>query len=432
MERIIEIDYKPFEKQRVIHQDRARYRVIVTGRRFGKTTLAVNECVKLAWKSDRQKIWYIAPTYRQAKMIAYELFKKYIPKEFLQKANEVDLEFFLKNGSRISLKGADNEDSLRGVGLNFVILDEFSMMKVNVWQEIVRPMLTDTLGSAMFIGTPKGKNHFWELWMKGIRKEDGYSSYSFKTEDNPIIPREEIEEARKQVNDRYFKQEYEASFEDYTGLIWPEFTQKSVIEPLAIPPHWESVGAIDTALSGTTAVLIGVFDEDGSLYVTSEYYEQNKRVSEISDSIREKAKSWLIDPASKIRTSYKQGELYSLYNEYADNGIHPRPAENDVTAGINRVGEYFKQGKIKIFNTCKNLLNELERYHWAEERETVSGVTQPKPYKSMDHACDCLRYLVMSRQQSEKQPKEPTSELNQATFEHYEKKQHEEYEEAVA
>lgn len=104
-----------------------------------------------------------------------------------------------------------------------------------------------------------------------------------------------------------------------------------------------------------------------------------------------------MDPAGNRKDINRDGRLYSFFDEYGEGGIFPSPAQNDVNSGINRVAEYFKLGKIKIFSGCHNLIKELERYHWSEERETTLGISSPKPYKSLDHACDCLRYLVMSR-----------------------------------
>jgi len=321
-----------------------------------------------------------------------------LSRDIIKHKNEVELTIQMIAGAPISLKGADNEDSLRGMGLSFVVMDEYAQMKPNVWQEIMRPMLTDTKGKALFIGTPKGKNALYELYLKGQRKEDGFSSYRFTTSQNPFIEQYEIDSAKQELNERYFKQEYEASFEEYTGLVWPEYNERThVIEPIELPEYLETLGAIDPALSGTTAALYAKIGLDGAIYITGEYYEQNKRVSEVSDSIRGKVKSWYIDPASKIKNHPKDGQLYSMFDEFGDNGIYPNTAENDVNAGLNRVAEYFKSNKIKIFSTCKNLIYELERYHWAEERETTTGIMKPVPYKSLDHACDCLRYLVMSR-----------------------------------
>ncbi len=406
MQKTLNISYKLHDSQFQVFSDPSRFVILAAGRRFGKTVLALIDLLAVAFAKEKSRCWYVAPTYKQAETIAWKMLQDMVPKEAILKKNEVKLEITLVNGSEIALKGADNEDNLVGVGLHFVVLDEFSLIKAHVWQQIIRPMLTDTLGRAIFIGTPRGKNHFWELWLKGERHEDNYSSYSFKTSDNPYIPKSEIEEAKGQLNDRYFKQEYEASFEDYTGLVWPEFeSKKHVIEPFALPEYYDKIAAVDPAVTGTTACLFSSVDEDGNLIITGEYYEQNKRASEVSEVIKNRARTYFGDPAGKHKGISRDGILYSFFDEYQDNGVFLQPAQNDVNPGINRVAEYFKKGKIKIFNTCHNLLNELERYHWSEERETIGGISLPKPYKSYDHACDCLRYLVMSRFQDSQVPK---------------------------
>lgn len=406
----LEITFRLHDKQLQVFNDESRFVIIAAGRRFGKTILALSKIITLAIQT-KGRYWYIAPTYRQAEMIAWKILLRMIPEEIIKRKNEVKLEIELVNGSEIALKGSDNEDSLKGVGLQFCVMDEYAFMKANVWQEIVRPMLTDTRGKCLFIGTPKGKNHFYDLFIKGQRQEDGYSSYQFKTLDNPFIHSEEIADAKKQLNERYFKQEYEASFEDFTGIIWPEFKpSQHIIDPIFIPEYYEKLGSIDPAITGTTAVLFGAVDEDGVIYVTGEYYEQNKRVSEISESIKGKANVWYCDPAGNKKSISRNGTLFSFFDEFNDHGIHPINAQNEVNAGINRVAEYFKAGKIRIFNTCKNLISELEQYHWAESRETILGVSEPKPYKSYDHACDALRYMVMSRMTTEAVKKPVTYE----------------------
>jgi hypothetical protein len=268
----------------------------------------------------------------------------------------------------------------------------------------------------VFIGTPKGKNYFWELWLKGQRKEEGFESWQYKTVDNPYIPRSEVKAAQESTNERYFRQEYEASFEDFTGLIWPEYDEKKhIVEPLAIPDNWESLGCIDPAPTSTTAALYGRFDVDGNLYLVGEFYKQDVRVSEVCESTRGKCKDWLIDPAAKsFKSATKMGNLYSLFDEYTDYGFSPLPYENDVYAGINRVAEYFKRGKIRIVRgSCPMLEEELSTYHWSQQRETVNGVSKPSPFKVKDHLCDCLRSLVMSRAEGAR-PQEPKAKPGSA------------------
>lgn len=421
----MKIVYKLHDSQHQAFSDDARFIVIAAGRRFGKTVLAIMKAIKVALEIPKANIWFVCPTYRQAEMIAWKMLFEMIPGQLIKNKNEVKLLVEIINGSEICLKGADNEDSLRGVSLDYCIMDEVSDMKKNVWQEIIRPMLTDRIGKAMFIGTPKGKNHFWELFIKGQRKEDGFSSYQFRTEDNPYISKSEIKEAKDQLSERVFNQEYLASFEDYTGLIWPEFESKNhVIDSFEIPKNWEKIGTIDPAVTGTTACLMSAIDENGTLFIFDEYYEQNKRANEVADAIKGKVETWYGDPAGKHKTISRNGILFSFFDEYSDNGIYLLSAQNDVSAGINRVAEFFKSGKIKIFKNCKNLVHEIERYHWSEERETSLGIMEPRPYKNMDHACDCLRYLVMSRFDASKLPKKDEVEFSESYFTRMEQQQY--------
>lgn len=323
-----------------------------------------------------------------------------LPDELGCKYNEAELSITFPNGSIIELRGADNEDSLRGAGLWGIVIDEYASIYNNwaVLNEVLRPALTDKKGWVLFIGTPKGKDSLFDLYLKGQREEDNYKSFKFGTIDNPWLPKGEVELARKDMPGRYFRQEYEASFEDFKGLIWPEFSEKiHVIKPYYVQTVYDKIGAIDPAITGTTAVLKAFVDEKGDLVIYDEYYEENKRVSEVSEDIKEDKVFWLIDPASKAKLRPKEGKMYSLYDEYRDYGIVAYPAEHDVNAGINRVGEQFKAKTIKIFSTCTKLIWELERYHWAESKESIKGEVLAKPYKKNDHAVDAMRYIVMHR-----------------------------------
>jgi len=354
-------------------------------------------------------------------MIAWRLLKKLVPKNLPVKWNESELSVIFPNGAIIELKGADNEDSLRGAGVWGMVVDEFATIynKWAVWHEVLRPTLTDKKGWSLFIGTPKGKDAFYELFLKGQREEDGFKSWQFTTKDNPYIDPEEVESAKKEMPDRYFRQEYLAKFEDFVGLIWPEYSKSHLIEPIEIPESWHKVGVIDPAVSGWTGSLKAAIDTEENIYLYEEYREENKRVDEVTSVIRADL-DWLIDPASKSKNVVKEGKIYSLYNEYMDHGIVANSAENDVDYGINRVAEYFKNNKIKIFNTLKWLPWELERYHWSESTETKQGIVTAKPYKKDDHLVDCLRYIIASRPRKGMDIKTHTPELHSAEwFEKY-------------
>src|SRR5580704_9378311 len=139
-----------------------RFRVLVAGRRFGKTFLALTELCQAAWGTGRLA-WYVAPTYKQAKRIAWKPLKEMTRPYWAAKPNETDLRIELKSGGTICLRGADNYDSLRGDGLDFLVLDEYSSIAREVWPEVLRPALADREGGALFIGTPQGFNHFHQL-----------------------------------------------------------------------------------------------------------------------------------------------------------------------------------------------------------------------------------------------------------------------------
>lgn len=212
-----------------IINDPARFKVIVAGRRWGKTHLSLFDLLinkrDGAWKHSKMKNWFVAPTYRQAKNIAWNILKdlSYEYPKLIRKKNEAELSIEYINGSIVELKGADNEDSLRGVGLNKVNPDEFAIMKLEAWTEVLRPALTDKKGTAMFIGTPDGFNHFYDFYQQGRNQENGFKSWFFKSIDSPFIDPEEIEEARRMLDARTFRQEYEASFEAATGRVYYAF-----------------------------------------------------------------------------------------------------------------------------------------------------------------------------------------------------------------
>ena len=204
--------------QRLIADSPLRFRVAVCGRRFGKTHLAIRELAKFA-RYPNQRCWYIAPSYRMARQIVWKkLKKKLLSINWVKKINETDLTLELVNGSEISLRGADNYDSLRGVGLNFVILDEAADIDREAWYEVLRPTLADTGGHALFLGTPKGYNWFKELYDLGKTRKD-WISFQFSTLDGGNVPEEEIEQARIDLDARTFAQEFLATFEQYAGII---------------------------------------------------------------------------------------------------------------------------------------------------------------------------------------------------------------------
>ena len=215
--------------QKTITQSNKRFRVLVSGRRFGKTHLAIRELCKAASQPGR-KVFYVAPSYRMAKQIVWEQLKTRLRElRWIKRINESDLSIRLVNDSLISLRGADNEDSLRGVGLDFVVLDEFADIDAKAWHEVLRPTLSDTGGGALFCGTPKGiGNWAYDMFQHSKTDVDNWQSFQYTTIQGGQVPPQEIEQAQQDLDARTFKQEYEASFETYSGTIYYNYSQDSV------------------------------------------------------------------------------------------------------------------------------------------------------------------------------------------------------------
>lgn len=245
-------------KQYDVFEDDSRFIVLVAGRRFGKTTLAVQKLLVNALDHPSSLNWYIAPTYTQAKMIAWRMLLQAVPVALIAKKNETELALTLQNGSRIELKGCDNPDSLRGVGVKYVVVDEFAIIPdaMDLWGAVLRPLLTDTKGRALFIGTPKGLNTFHDLYQKGIRGDDEFKSFLFTSYENPYIDPQEIEKAKSDTLPSIFAQEYLCSFvaSDENVLIKLE-----AIEGLkGINRYWADIKRIiscDPALGGDECVI---------------------------------------------------------------------------------------------------------------------------------------------------------------------------------
>ncbi len=216
--------------QEEVFYDDSRYKVVAAGRRFGKSflaavTLFVEASKNTMTRSDGEeidlsleKVYYVAPTFTQGKEILWPVLKE-LGSDIIAQAYENEASLRLINGRTIHIKGSDRPDSLRGTGLSYVVLDEYAFMKEEVWEMIISPQLARSEGGALFIGTPDGKNHFYELFMKGKAETSGWKSWHFGSADNPYLPTAEIEEMRERMSAERFAQEAEASFEGGAGLI---------------------------------------------------------------------------------------------------------------------------------------------------------------------------------------------------------------------
>jgi hypothetical protein len=327
-----------------------------------------------------------------------------------------------KNGSKIELKGSDYPDSLRGVGLDGVVLDEYSMQDPAIFTEIIRPALADKQGWSVKISTPKGRNHFHEDWvMSGGR-------FNFKASETGVIPKEELEQLKKEMSEEEYQQEFENAFLYFSGQIYREFKKEvHVIEPKEV--IGERMISIDHGLRNPTAVGFYTIDHDDNVYLTDEIYEAGLEVQDTAQRIKDKWQdkqslpSGVIDPSTAAKDRFKKGIPYSVFLEFLDNGIQLALAPNNVLAGINIVKQAFTNNKFFIFKRCEKTIWELENYRWKDRRSSDANLPE-QPLKVRDHSCDQIRYLHASRFNGGELPIKPLPAFSADYFEQLNKMQY--------
>jgi len=208
------LDLSLLDWQRDVLSNAARFKVIAAGRRTGKSYLAAVSLILSALNGKPGKVFYVAPTQGQARDVMWNTLYE-VAGQFITHQNINNLELTLHGGHKIHLKGADRPDTLRGVSLKHLVMDEYAFMKPDVFESILRPALSDRKGTALFIGTPEGRNHFYDLYL-GAHDWKDWAHFHYTSFDNPIVDREEIEHARSTLPNYAFLQEYMASFDAKT------------------------------------------------------------------------------------------------------------------------------------------------------------------------------------------------------------------------
>lgn len=375
------------KSQAEVALNKHRFRVLCCGRRWGKTTLAIDQ-MKGQAAIPNSRIAYVAPTYQQARDIAWEHLKKDC-REAAGNINESRLEIKLVNGSLIILRGWEAVETLRGQHFDLIVLDEVAMMRnfwLN-WQEVIRPTLTDTKGEGLFISTPKGFNHFYDLY--NLEREDNsYKSFHFTTYDNPYIPTEEVDKAKKELTEDRFAQEYLADFRKTEGLVFKEFLRGWHLFD-EIKPHRTIIrvmGGVDFGFTNPTAVIEVKKDKYACYYVYERLYK--KGMTDIQTAEYTAALGW--------EACYPDPEAPATIEEMKRHGVNVREVvkgKDSIPKGINIIRELFKQNRLAIHRSAKNLIWELETYSYPNKKPDKPE--SELPIHENCHALDALRYTLL-------------------------------------
>jgi len=430
----MEIHLSPWQTE--VWDDQHRFRVVCAGRRSGKSVLSQLQVITWA-NQEVGRYWIVAPTYKQAKTIHWEGIQHYVPQKLIAKKNEVELSLTLTNGSVIELKGAENPDALRGVKLRGLVVDEIASIRNWdwLWSEVLRPTLTDYEAPVLFISTPKGYNHFFTLYEFGQGKNEFYKSWRYTSYDNPYIKKEELDNAKQELTEDTFAQEYMADFRKHTGMVYKEFEREvHVIEPFDIPAGWSIFRGIDFGSTNPTACLWIAVDGDENWFVMDEHYATGQTIDYHAGVINAKS------GGKSILGTYGDPSGAQWIKEFASKGVYITPANKEVGQnfnswvrfGIEKVSErlkitpgHFVQAisksdgpKLYIFKTCSDTIREFETYRWKEKSVTqAQDLNEPDvPEKANDHAMDALRYFAVSYKKSEKLYKTPENDISKRNW----------------
>ena len=381
--------------QDTIAKSTTRFRVVVAGRRFGKTHLSIRELAYHARLPDKE-VWYVAPTYKMARQIVWRKLKNKLQDlNWIAKTNETELTISLINGSTISLKGADNYDSLRGVGLDFIVLDEFADIDPEAWFETLRPTLSDKQGRALFIGTPKGIGNWgYNIYQNSQEDPEAWQSFSYTTLDGGNVTEQEIESARRDLDERTFRQEYMASFETFSGRIYYAFDRaQNVVKYLGTTPDAVYVG-MDFNIDPMSAVVAARIGD--TLHVIDEVRIFGSNTQEVIDELKQrfpKTKIWVYpDPAGNQRKTSAGGATDIMLLSNAGFVVKAPRSHTPVRDRINAVNSRLCSSSgirhLIIDPKCKYTIEGLERQVYKE------GTSQPDKDGGYDHMNDALGYMT--------------------------------------
>jgi hypothetical protein len=400
--------------QWTVFTDHARFRVLVAGRRFGKTYLALVELCRAAWSPGRLA-WYVAPTIIQAKRIAWNPLKEMTRPYWRTKPNETDLRIDLTTGGTICLRGADHYDSLRGAGVDFLILDEFASFAHRVWPEVLRPMLADRQGRALFIGTPRGHDHFYDLH-ETARKQTNWAVFQYTTAQGGNVSAGELDSAAHEMDERTFRQEFQASFENQTeGMVYYAFDRTANIRKAEFDPRLPLFWSLDFNVNPMCSV-IGQRDGD-QVRVLGEIVLPDSNTPAACEEFLRRAVGWKSqyhgpvqldiygDATGNGRASSASRTDWQIVKEVLDargygfvRKFHVTSANPMVKDRVNCMNSMLRntagEVRLTVDPCCQQLIVDFERVHWKADAGGNSPGEPDKSDPARTHVSDALGYMI--------------------------------------
>lgn len=402
-------------KQKELIGDLHRFRIANWGRKTGKTEESIEEiiayaCIRKYSHDKRPKISYVGETRKEAKRIAWDRAKLRTRDLWYKHPNDSNLELYLKNNnldlpdgenySIVYFDGWENIDAVVGEEFDFVILDEVAKFR-NFWfgwQSIIRATLTPRKGHALMISRPHGMNHWKDICDMEL-ENDNYKTFHATCYDNPHIDREEIEEARAELPEDRFAQEYLAEFRKKTGLVYKEFGRDIHVfgdEELKDLVFTQRLGGVDFGFKNPAAVpSIGV-DRHGEYWIYDEFYKTGKTDIEIAEYVAAKA----------FNIVYPDPESPGAIKELENKKVNVRDVlkgRDSIKNGVDKVRELLKSVQLHVHKSCVNIISEFETYSYPDSKDGKHD--SENPMDEDNHAMDAIRYVVTMHSYKKPQPK---------------------------
>lgn len=398
---VIRVNYKPFGHQKKfaeLIESGKKLILFVGGRQGGKTYAGAREALKQIYKYGRKPSigWIISPTYPMSLVVErafedaagwFETGGLIIKKLAGQRAYLLHPPKGSSEPFRVEIKTAENPDRLRGAGLGFIWMDEAAMYSEEVYKILLGCILA-TKGIIFMTSTPKGRNWFYRLYMDA-ETNPMVGAVRSRSEENTELGKHELALMRAHLSEDFAKQELEAEFVSFDGLVYRGFNwTKHVIPPITqLPSGSELIAGIDNGY-GDPFCHLWIMKKDHKYYVIDEYYEKGRPLDHVARAI--KSNAWDKHIIRRWHDPSGAQERADLLDRH---GIGTYPAHNDIVAGINEVEKLFEQNRIYVAQNCVNTLNELTQYHYVQREGRNSG---EEPEDAFNHAMDALRYAIFS------------------------------------
>ena len=372
-----------------ILSDSNRFKVLVCGRRWGKTVLSLMYLMKDPFQANERR-WFITPTYRQGKMIVFPILRQMFQGFTGAKLNESEMSVVFYNGAELAVKGADNEHNLRGVELTKCVMDEMAYIKPHVWEEIVYPMLATTQGCALFIGTPNGYDTMYDLYSRGQSDPD-WKSWQFKTIDGGFVPADEIAKAKKTMDPVRFRQEFEASFETTGNRAAWNFDRNIHVKKAAELSSYKWWGC-DFNVDYMSAVLACQYT-DGTIHYYDEIRLKNSNTEEMARKMKAIEPNIEVypDPAGSARSTTSNRSDHHILRDYGFviRAKKAHPSHIDRLNALNRkLLDADGNVTMTVDHKCKYLIKDLEQV----QRDKKGGID--KSQIELTHSLDACSYAI--------------------------------------